>query len=82
MRFKQDWSNIDPAGDADGKFDDFKVNGGQIVDVLLVVSSETAIELVKGENGEAVIFDLSGRKIEKITAPGFYIINGKKTLVK
>ena len=82
MRFKQDWSNIDPAGDADGKFDDFKANGGQIVDVLLVVSSETAIELVKGENGEAVIFDLSGRKIEKITAPGFYIINGKKTLVK
>ena len=82
MRFKQDWSNIDPQGDADGKFGDFKENGGQIVDVQLIVGDPTAIELVKDENAEAVIFDLSGRKIEKITARGFYIVNGKKVLVK
>ena len=28
------------------------------------------------------IFDLTGRKLEEITKPGIYIINGKKTLVK
>ena len=28
------------------------------------------------------IFDLTGRKIEQVTRPGIYIINGKKTLVK
>ena len=37
MRFVQDWCSIDPAGDADGKFGDFKENGGQIVDVMLEV---------------------------------------------
>lgn len=28
------------------------------------------------------IYDLSGRRIEEITAPGIYIVNGKKVLVK
>ena len=44
---------------------------------------ETAIEEVKGENGKVkAIYDLTGRKVEAITAPGIYIVNGKKTLVK
>lgn len=36
------------------------------------------------ENGvqSTVIFDLTGRRVESITAPGIYIINGKKMLVK
>ena len=29
-----------------------------------------------------VIYDLTGRRVETITAPGIYIVNGKKTLVK
>ena len=35
-------------------------------------------------NGEAIesIYDLQGRKIEKITNGGIYIVNGKKVLVK
>ena len=35
-------------------------------------------------NGEAIesIFDLNGRKIEKITESGIYIVNGKKVFVK
>ena len=50
----------------------------------------TGIENVKAEptvdasqNGEVkVIYDLTGRRIEAITAPGIYIVGGKKVLVK
>ena len=47
MRFVQDWCSIDPAGDADGKFGDFKNNGGQIVDVMLEVLNH--VYLTDGE---------------------------------
>ena len=82
LRFKQDWCNIDPQGDADGKFGDFKHNGGQIIDLLLVVTNTTGISEVKGESGNVKgIYDLQGREV---TAPsnGIYIVNGKKVLVK
>ena len=83
MRFKQDWCNIDPAGDADGKFGDFKQNGGQVIDVLLMVGDvDTAIDNIATEKANAGIYDMTGRKIEQIVAPGMYIINGKKVLVK
>ena len=43
----------------------------------------TGIENVKGENEEVkAIYDLTGRRIEAITAPGIYIVGGKKVLVK
>ena len=42
----------------------------------------TAVEEVELENEDATIYDLQGRKLERITAPGIYIVNGKKTLVK
>ena len=44
----------------------------------------TAIEEVKVEVGNEVkaIYDLTGRKVEAIIAPGVYIVNGKKILVK
>ena len=43
----------------------------------------TGVEEVKTENGEVkAIYDLTGRRVETITAPGIYIVNGKKTLVK
>ena len=42
----------------------------------------TAIENVEVENEVKAIFDLTGRRVEEITAPGIYIINGKKVLVK
>ena len=42
----------------------------------------TAIENVEVENASNVIYDLTGRRVEEITAPGIYIVNGKKVLVK
>ena len=43
----------------------------------------TGIENVEGENGNVkAIFDLTGRKVNSITAPGIYIVGGKKVLVK
>ena len=42
----------------------------------------TAIENVEVENAVKAIYDLTGRKVEAITAPGIYIVNGKKVLVK
>ena len=41
----------------------------------------TGIENVEVENAN-VIYDLTGRQVEAISAPGIYIINGKKVLVK
>ena len=43
----------------------------------------TGINEVKGESENAkVIYDLKGRRVEAITAPGIYVVNGKKVLVK
>ena len=42
----------------------------------------TAVEDVVVENEVKVIYDLTGRRVEAITAAGIYIVNGKKTLVK
>ncbi len=43
----------------------------------------TGISEVKGESGNVkVIYDLTGRKVETISAPGIYIVGGKKVLVK
>ena len=49
----------------------------------LVKSNDTAIDSVV-EDCEAIkgIFDMQGRQIDAITAPGLYIVNGKKVLVK
>lgn len=84
MRFVQDWCSIDPNGDSDGKFGDFMANRGQIVDVMLeVVEAITdGIDDINAEVENNVIYDLTGRRIEKITESGIYIVNGKKVLVK
>ena len=45
------------------------------------VAVETTIENIVVEK-EYTIYDLQGRKINKVTVPGIYIINGEKILVK
>ena len=46
------------------------------------IGSTDGINGVETEDGEQTIYDLTGRKIEKITNAGIYIVNGKKVLVK
>ena len=42
----------------------------------------TGVENVEVENASNVIYDLTGRKVEAITAPGIYIVNGVKRVVR
>ena len=42
----------------------------------------TGIENVEVENASNVIYDLTGRRVEEITAPGIYIVNGVKRVVR
>ena len=43
----------------------------------------TIVEEVKTENGEVkTIYDLTGRRVEAITAPGIYIVNGVKRVIR
>ena len=43
---------------------------------------DNAVETIVVENAIQGIFDLTGRKLEAITTPGLYIVNGKKVVVK
>ncbi len=42
----------------------------------------TGVEEVEVESTAKTIYDLSGRKVSGMSAPGLYIVNGKKVLVK
>ena len=51
--------------------------------VLEAVNNNTEISDLKNESDKIKsIYDLQGRKLNEITAPGIYIIGGKKILVK
>lgn len=45
-------------------------------------NDDTAINDIEAETGNAVIYDLTGRRINNITKVGIYIVNGKKIIVK
>ena len=42
----------------------------------------TGVEKVEIGNEKSEIYDLTGRRVEEITLPGIYIVNGKKQLVR
>lgn len=83
MRIKQDWCSIDPMGDSNSNFGGtFSNYGGQIIDLMIDIVASTGIDAIGEDSTVEGIYDLAGRKLEKITAPGLYIVNGKKTLIK
>ncbi|MBD5240148.1 MAG: hypothetical protein HDS64_10370 [Bacteroidales bacterium] len=42
--------------------------------------AENSIDAIKAENPDAPVYDLQGRRVNNPSAPGLYIINGKKIL--
>ena len=61
---------------------------GNSVDVTLSLKSEASSEILEADKDETiVVYDINGKKIESAGSPaselpkGFYIINGKKTLI-
>ena len=61
---------------------DMSATLNQVINVKFGTEDVTGIEQIAGEKGEKVVFDLTGRRVEAITAPGIYIVNGKKVIVK
>jgi hypothetical protein len=57
-------------------------NGAAYYSLRFEGEGTTGIEGVEVENEVKAIYDLTGRRVEEITAPGIYIVNGKKVLVK
>lgn len=45
-------------------------------------ANSTSIDNIKkDDNGENVVYDLQGRRVERVTKTGIYIVNGKKTVI-
>lgn len=61
---------------------DMTASLGQVINVKFGREDLSGIEEITGEQGTKVIHDLTGRRVEAITAPGIYIVNGKKVIVK
>ena len=57
-------------------------NPAEDIRIDLTVYNETGIDGVNADVENDVIYDLTGRRVTKITNAGIYIINGKKVLVK
>ena len=55
---------------------------GQTINVKFGQEDLAGIENIAGEQGAKTIFDITGRRVEAIAAPGIYIVDGKKVLVK
>ena len=58
------------------------VDGADLAAYSFRFPGTTGVENVEVENVVKTIYDLTGRRVEAITAPGIFIVNGKKTLVK
>lgn len=80
---------IEPEGaefvacDGKGNFDNIQVDG-VVQNHVLIGKTGTGVEGINAAQSAAdgAIYDIQGRRLERITQPGFYIVNGKKLLVK
>ena len=46
------------------------------------IKEGSAIKAINATEGEQTIYDLLGRRVQKITGAGIYIVNGKKVVIK
>ena len=77
------WFKLDAITPYQGDDYSWKQNSEHYANFNLAPEAATAIEKIKEQRAESKeIFDLSGRKLSEISAPGRYIIDGKKVLVK
>ena len=52
------------------------------INLVIYNEDQTSIKNIDCDNNNITIYDLNGRRVEKITNAGIYIINGKATIVK
>ena len=53
-----------------------------IINLVIYNEDQTSIKNIDCDNNNIAIYDLNGRRVEKITNAGIYVINGKATFVK
>lgn len=58
------------------------LTGDKVFTWTIVSGETTAIDAVNAEAENAVIYDITGRRVSKVTKAGIYVINGTKVLVK
>ncbi|MBQ8257349.1 MAG: hypothetical protein IJY98_05475, partial [Bacteroidaceae bacterium] len=60
------------------------VNPDTYIGEVTIEGDENGIEdiLAEGAEGDAAIYDLTGRAVKEATTPGIYIVGGKKIFVK
>jgi hypothetical protein len=54
----------------------------ETIDAAIEADEATAISDINSINEAGTVFDLSGRKVEKVQRGGIYIVNGKKVSIK
>lgn len=60
-----------------------KTDEGMNFNLSFDITSTSAVEEIEMESGsDRIIYNIQGIRINEITSPGLYIINGKKVLVK
>lgn len=55
---------------------------GQTINVTFGSEDLSGIEDIILDKDEVVIYDITGRRVNAITTPGIYIVNGKKQIIK
>lgn len=81
------WANSRPGKDLvsiTGNDDLDEIYANKHITVTYAPAQEGAIEAVEGAkpSADCTIYDLQGHRLNRISSPGIYIINGVKTLVK
>ena len=82
-------SILEPAGaefvtcDGKGNFENIQI-GGEVQKHVVIGKKGTGVEGIDAAQpaADGAIYDIHGRRLERITQPGFYIVGGQKVIVK